>query len=419
MSNTSKPSKLTLRAYQVGFGDCFLLTFHYEQTTARHILIDFGTKRKPKGYKGDVMLKIAEDIKEVCGGRLDAVVATHRHQDHISGFTTKPNGKGSGDIIKSCKVGAVIQPWTEHPDAHDPALKAPRVSAHSMALVKSLNSMQMVADAAISELDRKDFRLMAAARLRTVADNNTKNPVAVDNLYNMTKRRYYVSYGSRSGLEKVLPGVKVHVLGPPTLKDRPEIVREGEVAEEFWALQAGAGRFAAHPRSLFRGAKRYTDFPPHTNWFVAHLRAVRGNQLKGIIHAVDGALNNTSLILLFEVGKYKLLFPGDAEIENWSYALEQPDVKQLLKGVNLYKVGHHGSTNATPRKSLWENFSNKGTSKKLKTVISTMEGVYPGKREGREVPRSKLVRELKANSEYYSTEGVQSPELCEKIDIDF
>jgi hypothetical protein len=37
-----KPSKLTLRVYNVGFGDCFLLTFHYPARD-RHLLIDFGS----------------------------------------------------------------------------------------------------------------------------------------------------------------------------------------------------------------------------------------------------------------------------------------------------------------------------------------------------------------------------------------
>ena len=42
------PKKLTIRAYGVGFGDCFLLTFHYAGKTGdRHVLIDFGTTQKP------------------------------------------------------------------------------------------------------------------------------------------------------------------------------------------------------------------------------------------------------------------------------------------------------------------------------------------------------------------------------------
>ena len=36
---------------------------------------------------------------------------------------------------------------------------------------------------------------------------------------------------------------------------------------------------------------------------------------------MDKVLNNTSLILLFHIGETTLLFPGDAQIENWSYAL--------------------------------------------------------------------------------------------------
>jgi hypothetical protein len=40
---TERPTGLTVRMYQVGFGDCFLLTFHYPKTGDRHVLIDFGS----------------------------------------------------------------------------------------------------------------------------------------------------------------------------------------------------------------------------------------------------------------------------------------------------------------------------------------------------------------------------------------
>ena len=48
---------------------------------------------------------------------------------------------------------------------------------------------------------------------------------------------------------------------------------------------------------------------------------------------------STSVILLFEVGKAKLLFPGDAQIENWSYAFSERGVLDALAAVNVYKVG--------------------------------------------------------------------------------
>lgn len=122
-------------------------------------------------------------------------------------------------------------------------------------------------------------------------------------------------------------------------------------------------------------------------WFIRRLRDLRANQLLEIVKFVDEAMNNTSVIMLFEAGNEKLLFPGDAQIENWQFALDaakkDPVLKKLLENTTVYKVGHHGSRNATP-KSLWESFKNKSEDKnksgRLKTVISTMEGKH-GKSE--------------------------------------
>jgi glyoxylase-like metal-dependent hydrolase (beta-lactamase superfamily II) len=91
---TARPKSVRIRAYDVGFGDCFLLSFRYA-TRERHVLIDFGSFPKPKRKSAGNMVAIAEHIRATCKGRLDAVVATHRHADHISGFATKKNGGGS------------------------------------------------------------------------------------------------------------------------------------------------------------------------------------------------------------------------------------------------------------------------------------------------------------------------------------
>ena len=40
----NEPGKVTVRMYNVGFGDCFLVTFHYAPPLKdQHILIDFGS----------------------------------------------------------------------------------------------------------------------------------------------------------------------------------------------------------------------------------------------------------------------------------------------------------------------------------------------------------------------------------------
>ena len=129
-----------------------------------------------------------------------------------------------------------------------------------------------------------------------------------------------------------------------------------------------------------------------------------------IVRILDKQMNNTSVILLFEVGKKKLLFPGDAQLENWMHALKESDEaaanRKLLAGVDVYKVGHHGSLNATP-KSLWKLFTKKGGTtkkKRLITVMSTLGGHHGSSDRDTEVPRSKLVKALTEESTHFTTQ---------------
>jgi hypothetical protein len=413
---TIKPKKLTLRSYQVGFGDCFLLTFHYDGRPGdRHVLIDFGSTGQKKSHGENLMVRVAQDIKKETGGKLHAIVATHRHKDHISGFATNAKQTASGDIIASCKPDVIIQPWTEHPKARVDAKQAPSTLNKTQSFVSSLRNMHEIAESVLIEAERRKSMLGKTLHreLTFLGDDNLSNMSAVENLMRMGKRHYYLNYGSRSGLESVLPGVKIRVLGPPNLKQSEEITSQRSKDEdEFWQLQAMSNRFVIQKNpTLFNGAKTYstTNAPGATRWFVQRVRALRGEQLLSIVRALDKVMNNTSLILLFEVGGKKLLFPGDAQIENWSYALSKPAVKKLLAGVDLYKVGHHGSRNATPR-TLWNGFSkrsNKQNRNRLETFNSTMPGKHGKSASKTEVPRKTLVDALKGWSNYHTTEALK------------
>ena len=158
---------------------------------------------------------------------------------------------------------------------------------------------------------------------------------------------------------------------------------------------------------------------------VDRLASLRKSQLQEFVRVLDDALNNTSVILLFEVGAQKLLFPGDAQIESWLYALNlAPDAhenRERLKDVTLYKVGHHGSLNATPRKSLWnlmENRTDPATERDdrpLTTVLSTLKGKHGSEAKKTEVPRRTLVESMVAETRFFTTEEVKASDLYEEI----
>jgi hypothetical protein len=206
------------------------------------------------------------------------------------------------------------------------------------------------------------------------------------------------------------------VLGPPTVEQTDTIKKQrSRDPDEFWHFHASAmhlwnGRDAGKP-ALFPDHvwSRGPRFPIDARWLVYHARSIRGEQLLQIVRMLDAAMNNTSVILLFEVGKKRLLFPGDAQIENWQYALSKPEVESALAGVNLYKVGHHGSLNATP-KTLWNLFENRSKDEhsptRLVTLMSTMEGKHGSDESSTEVPRRTLVRALLADTNHFSTQSL-------------
>jgi hypothetical protein len=445
-----RPAKLTLRVYNVGFGDCFLLTFHYA-TFQRRVLIDFGSTATPQGAKDTWMLDIANDIAAQCRdegakkGKLHAIVATHRHRDHISGFTTSPDRRGPGDIIAGLEPDVVVQPWTEDPSAEPDAKTATTVSytggrADRESLTRmflgTLEHMHAVSKAVAEQA--KENRLQLGPRLcqqlSFLGENNLKNLAAIKNLMRMGQkgRAFYVHCDSRTGLEAVLPGVEVAALGPPDM-DQSEKIRKERSRDpnefwqfrSFWQFQAGAAAAAApdgNVKRLFPNAEFYTaeDLPANARWFVHRARQIRGDQMLELVRCLDSAMNNTSVILLFTIGKTRLLFPGDAQIENWSYALNQEKFRKPLADVNLYKVGHHGSLNATP-KSLWKLFAHRSpqeTPDRLQTVMSTKPGKHGSAAKGTEVPRRALVEELKTESEYFSTQDLKGRDrMCKEFEI--
>lgn len=400
------PAGFRVRAYQVGFGDCLLLTFEYPSGN-KHVLIDFGTVRLPDNAPKDQLMKIAQDIQQVCGSEgLTAVVETHRHRDHISGFSTdKKNDPGK--IIADLHPKLVLHPWTEDPNAKTDAQSATSADGASQAFVGRLAAMQAFSGRAYAEAQQLQARNWSGfgAELGFAGENNLANDSAVRNLMGMApeKNHEYLNCGMKTALASLLPGVKVWVLGPPDLTQSKAISKESSTnADEFWQLQKSTVTF--DPSNYFSAASEWKGDPPEPlRWFLRRADKVRADQMLGLVRILDKAMNNTSVILLFEVGGKRFLFPGDAQWENWSYALSRPELKALLTNVELYKVGHHGSRNATP-KSMWNQVKEKGDPN-LNTIVSTLSGVFGNEQANTEVPRSTLIDELEKNSKFHTTEG--------------
>jgi hypothetical protein len=415
-----KPDRVRIRSYNVGFGDCYLLTFRYSGERDRNVLIDFGSS-EASTFTPD-LTTVASQIRTDCGGKLDVVVATHRHSDHISGF-----GDGPGSVIASLAPQLVVQPWTEDPELDPKATGRPAGGSGARELasrthVSRLSDLQAFAAAVagqVARLNASHVPRTLSAQIRFLGMTNIRNRAAVEGLASMGSRRVYASFGTRLPISRVLPGVRVDVLGPPTLDQSKKIRRQtSKDPIEFWHLTARRAEEEARTGPdrppLFPGTPVARAIPQEARWVIPQVDRMRAEEMLAIVRTLDGVLNNTSLILLFHVGETRLLFPGDAQIENWSYALftadRQEEIREQLADVRFYKVGHHGSLNATP-KTLWNAFTRASETEgpdRLATFVSTLAGKHGSKSRGTEVPRRTLIKELELKSNLGNTQKIRS-----------
>src|SRR6266478_7335727 len=106
-------NSLRIRMYRVGFGDFFLITA-WSKDGPQHILIDCGVTRGKTG-EGDIgTIKTAvRHMAQETDSRLALIIVTHRHQDHIIGFS-----RCESEFEKfSGRVGGIWMPYweTEYP----------------------------------------------------------------------------------------------------------------------------------------------------------------------------------------------------------------------------------------------------------------------------------------------------------------
>jgi beta-lactamase superfamily II metal-dependent hydrolase len=370
--------------YNVGFGDCFLLRVPAPGGGIKNMLVDCGYHSHGKGPFTDA--KLVEQIQEHLNGQpLSVVVATHRHQDHISGF--------GQSLWKKIPVEEVWLPFTAHAEAarDEPALAAWEALRASVSSLVDDQGRLVPALAGTLPAVSKD----QLEELESCLWNARTNADGMENLLQGMKRadggparrRFLPPKGRDVPWQfesEALPGVKVHVLGPT----RDPEHRRGLAVPVDWAMLGRAAAATAGAPGPFGPEWRMAKLPPRLPFTKASLETIRKFN-DGLFHAasaVDSFVNGESVVLLLEVGAARLLLAGDAEVGAWTKILEDDAARALASSLTFFKVAHHGSRNATPLPFVRENLN-----ARTPVMISTQEGAGPFRRG---IPLTALLEEL-------------------------
>ncbi|HKQ26244.1 MAG TPA: MBL fold metallo-hydrolase [Burkholderiales bacterium] len=391
---------LHIRMYDVGFGDCFLIALPDKRT----VLVDAGFHSQGKGSFGgnDLVDQIVDDVKDISGeARIDVVIATHRHQDHVYAF----NSKKWEDV----EVGEVWLPWVED-----------RSNTKATGLWKKQNRFALQLAAALpgfglNDADRQDVEFMlwnAGVEMPGfAAAGGWSNAGALDCLHegfarrDRTRPRFLPEKEvfPESFESPALPGVRVHVLGPPRDPDLieeldPEADGETYRALALRAAMAGALNGGPSVAAPFGEAWQVPDdetgFQLESGEIERMVDLAQGADAVLAAEKVDNMINSTSLVLVLQIGKARLLLPGDAEWGTWKRILADSDARTLLRGASFFKVGHHGSHNATSK-----TLVDKVLPRKIPAMISTQQG--PGNYRNN-IPLEELMAALEEHEIRYA-----------------
>lgn len=390
-----------VRMYRHGLGDCFLVTFPRKGTEPFHVLIDCGALARDAEH----MRKVVEHIRRTVSNgrpgkaRLDVVVGTHEHKDHLSGFN-----QARELFNNDFDFGAVWLGWTEN-------LTKPEIKAIKEAKKKAASKLRAALDSPLAAAAGDALDGVASLLAFSEDDDATGTGKIAEALEYLKLRgraaenlEFFEPGTGPLELDGV-DGVRVYVLGPP--RD-PILLKGSEVTEQakkdglIYHLaatgEAGMDALAAaisaadalpgtdgdrfHPFSAEHrisidipdpdspGARKPNPYYGGIREFVEQTYKHPKQQWRNIDHDwlnafgqlaldLDSDTNNTSLVLAFEFVKTRevLLFVGDAQVGNWrswanvSFKVPGRDeplpAHDLLSRTVFYKVGHHCSHNAT------------------------------------------------------------------------
>ena len=334
--NQIDEKSIRVRMYRVGFGDCFLLSIPnavQNTDTQFHILVDCGVF---SGGDIGTIEEVVSNIAEATDKKLAVIIASHAHQDHISGF-----GK-FGDVFTGFEVGEIWLPWTWD-ETNNEALK---IQKRQTALTEQLS---LHFEALGSRANRESLNV-----IKNLKGNKRAIELLKTGFGNDKTVVRYLSAGDILGPEKIgVPGLFTRILGPPKSEEfiaqmKPPLgqsylrIVEGKV-EEVDHIQPFAQKWIIDRKSN----------PVHLD--LEEEKDLQKNvifPIDELAFAIDKARNNESVVALFKFSNKFLLFTGDAQYGNWRWWLENEQSADILSKINFFKIGHHGSENATPKRAL-------------------------------------------------------------------
>jgi len=382
------PSGLRVRMFRIGFGDFFLLTV-LTPAGLKHILIDCGVHAGDIGSIKEAVAQMAQDT----GSNLALVIMTHRHADHISGFAT------CKDVFSQFTVEQVWMSWFEDPGDTGAAAFQASLAGVARQLAQALAARKNPED---DELGYMAENITGPA---LALGKGNSNDVALGVLHGGFKNKPPIAY-YKAGDAPTLPpdlaaaGLTAQILGPP--HDLALVKQMNGKNEQYLAANDLSVSQPVQPfeRVFQIGGKEYPQAAFHYDSQETVERSVTEVQpdvLAAKARQADETLNNQSLVVLFTFGGKHLLFAGDAQWGNWENFLYGGKVgtsghtaltdasKEILGEIDFYKVGHHGSTNATPKDAL-------GAMRQgCVAMCSTEPDCYGKPATGTEVPRIPLL----------------------------